>query len=528
MFDYDFIVVGSGFGGSVAGLRLVEKGYRVLMLEKGRSISDSQLPKTNWDLKRWMWLPRFGCRGFFKMTIMRHITVLSGVAVGGGSLTYAAVLPIPPDKFFQSGEWKGLEDWKSELAPHYVTARRMLGAARNPKLAEADLVLREVARKRGREQAYEATEVGVYFGEPGVSAPDPYFSGQGPERRGCIHCGGCMLGCGRGAKNTLVMNYLHLARNKGLTLRADCEVTAVRALPNGGYRVEALEGARSFGRKRVVFTSERVILAGGVLGTVELLLAMKDDPNGLPKLSSLVGHGVRTNSESFIGVVTPRKDVDFSRGLAIGSIYHSGENEYAQPVRYSDGSGFFRLLVLPHVPGERTGERLVRLAAIFLRHPLKILRAYTVSNMARKMLILMTMRTEEGTLRFKRAWHGGLTTQRGEGAAPVASFPSATALGEELSRELGGMPFAIVQETLFNIPTTAHVLGGANMGTSPDTGVIDSRHRVFGYDGLYVLDGSAISANPGVNPSLTITAMAERAMAFIPSRDVDAAPSPAH
>lgn len=327
-----------------------------------------------------------------------------------------------------------------------------------------------------------------------------------------------MLGCPFNAKNTLDKNYLHLARAKGLVVRADTEVTAVRALPGGGYRIEALEGARLFGRRKLVFTSEQVVLAGGVLGTVDLLLRMKDDPNGLPKLSNRVGRGVRTNSESFIGVITHRRDADLSRGVAIGSIYHCGPGEYVQPVRYSDGSGFFRLLALPHVPGEKTAERLARLVAILARHPFRVARALTVANMARKMSILMYMRTEEGTLRLVRAWHGGLTSRREEGAAPVASFPAATKLAEEAAEVLDGMPFSLVQETLFNIPTTAHVLGGANMGASSETGVIDRNHRVFGYDGLYVMDGSAVSANPGVNPSLTITAMAERATSLIPEK----------
>lgn len=520
MFDHDFIIVGSGFGGSVAGLRLTEKGYRVLMLEKGREIATSELPKTNWDLKRWMWLPKLGMRGFFKMTLLPHITVLSGVAVGGGSVTYAAALPTPPAKFFTAGSWACLGDWQRDLEPHYTTARRMLGVSRNTLLAEADLALQEVARQRGELHKFEATEVGVYFGEAGKRVPDPFFGGEGPERAGCTHCGGCMLGCRFGAKNTLDKNYLHLARARGLELRAETEVTAVRPLPGGGYRVEALEGGSLFGRRKVSFTSRQVVLAGGVLGTVDLLLRMKADPAGLPNLSERVGRDVRTNSEAFIGVITRNPNADLSRGVAIGSIYHCGENEYVQPVRYNDGSGFFRLLALPHVTGEKMPERIARLIGIVLRHPIKTLRALTVSNMARKMSILMYMRTEEGTLRLSRAWHGGLTSRREEGAAPVASFPAATKLAEEVSDVLDGMPFALVQETLFNIPTTAHVLGGASMGKDRDTGVIDREHRVFGYDGLYVLDGSAISANPGVNPSLTITAMAERAMSFIPVKPV--------
>jgi cholesterol oxidase len=519
-FDYDFIIVGSGFGGSVAGLRLVEKGYRVLMLEQGRELGREDLPKTNWDLRRWMWMPWLGFRGFFKMTILRHATIMSGVAVGGGSITYAATLPMPPATFFQAGNWAGLADWQEELGPHYATARRMLGVAQNPRLGQADEALARVAERRGQMSLFHPTEVGIHFGKPGQTVPDPYFGGKGPERTGCIHCGGCMLGCLHGAKNTLDKNYLHLARALGLQLWAETQVTAVRALPGGGYQVEGRRGLVPWERKPIAVTSKQVILSAGVLGTVELLLRMRADPNGLPKLSDNVGRHARTNSESFIGVISRRRDADLSRGVAIGSIYHCAPNESVEPVRYSDGSGFFRMLMAPHVEGNTVLERLARLVAICVRHPLQVLRAYTAPRMARRMSILMYMRTIEGTLRLVRSIWGGLTTRRETGPAPVASFAAATALAREASDVLDGIPFALVHETLFNIPTTAHILGGAVMGKDPTTGVIDTEQRVFGYEGLYVMDGSAMSANPGVNPSLSILAMAERAVSKIPAKPV--------
>lgn len=516
--DYDFVVVGSGFGGSVAGLRLVEKGYRVLMLEQGRELREGDLPQTNWDLRRWMWMPWVGLRGFFKMTILRHATILSGVGVGGGSTTYAATLPLPPDSFFQAGNWAGLADWQEELRPHYATARSMLGVAQNPRLGEADQALAQVAERRGEKQLFAPTEVGIYFGKSGRTVPDPYFGGRGPERTGCIHCGGCMLGCRHGAKNTLDKNYLHLARAQGLELLAETRVTAVRALRGGGYQVEGRRGIGLGGQELLRVTSKNVILAAGVLGTVELLLRMKGDAEGLPLLSDCVGRYARTNSESFIGVISRKPEADLSRGVAIGSIYHTAPNESVEPVRYSDGSGFFRMLMAPHVEGDSTLQRLARLVAICFRHPLQVWRAYTVPNMARRMSILMYMRTIEGTLRLVLSKWGGLTTRRETGPAPVASFAAASGLAREASQVLDGFPFALVHETLFNIPTTAHILGGAVMGEDATTGVIDTEHRVFGYEGLYVMDGAAMSANPGVNPSLSILAMAERAMSKIPNK----------
>jgi len=522
MFDYDFVIVGSGFGGSAAGLRLVEKGYRVLMLEKGREFSAADLPRSNWNLRRWMWLPLLGLRGIFQLTIFRHMTVMSGVGVGGGSLTYGAALPVPPRAFFEAGNWQGLADWCAELAPHYAAARRMLGVTPAKFAGQFDQALAEVARRRGESDQFSANEVGIYFGAPGKRVPDPYFGGEGPERSGCIGCGGCMLGCPFGAKNTLDKNYLHLARARGLELESETEVSAVRALDGGGYRVEARQG-RGLRRRARSVTARHVVLAAGVLGTIRLLLRMRADPRGLPRLSEHVGRHVRTNSESFIGVVSRKRDADMSSGVAIGSIYHCAPNEHVQPVRYRSGSGFFRLLMFPHVPGLHAAERLARLLTIFVLHPLQILRAFTAWNMARKMAILMYMRTEEGTLRFESAWHGGLTTRREEGSPPVASFPAATRLANEMCDVLDGFPMAFIQETLFNIPTTAHVLGGAVMGRDVGSGVIDADQRVFGYDGLFVMDGSAVSSNPGVNPSLTITAMAERALAKIPAKAAIAA-----
>jgi cholesterol oxidase len=519
---WDFVVVGSGFGGSVSALRLVEKGYRVLLLEKGRRLGAGDFPKTNWDLRRWMWMPWFGFRGLFKMTFFRHVTVLSGVGVGGGSLVYANTLPIPERGFFEAPSWSHLADWHGELAPHYRTARQMLGATENPLRGVPDDILAEVARETGR--PHTPTTVAVFFGKPGVTVADPYFGGRGPARTGCTACGGCMLGCRVGAKNTLDKNYLFLAERQGLTLLPDAEVTWVRPDAAGGYEITVKRGASLWGRRSVRVRTRSVIFAGGVLGTVPLLLRLREDPDGLPALSERLGHFVRTNSESLIGVVTPDARRDLSRGIAISSIMHTDAHSSLEPVRYPAGSGFFRILGVPHVRGKSLPERLARLVGAAVRHPLRLLRVLLVRDWAKQTLILLYMRALEGHLRMRlgrsltTAFALGPVTTVEEGAAPTASIPEATALAERVADKLGGIPMSIVNETLLDIPTTAHILGGCTMGDNDAEGVIDAQHRVFNYDGLYVIDGSAISANPGVNPSLTITALAERAMTFIPPK----------
>jgi cholesterol oxidase len=514
--EYDFIIIGSGFGGSTAALRLVDKGYRVLMLEKGSELKGKDFPKTNWDLRRYMWAPLVGFRGLFKMTFFRHVTILSGVGVGGGSLGYASTHPVPKDPFFESPSWAHLADWKTELAEHYDEAKRMLGVTPTPMLTPPDTILKKMAADNGHPEAFHSTDVAIYFGEPGKTTPDPFFDGDGPSRTGCIQCGGCMLGCRHNAKNTLDKNYLYLARKRGLELQADTEVTKVRPREGGGYRLEAKQGKGWF-RKTVQFEAERVIVAGGVLGSVKLLLEQKDDPTCLPKLSAQLGKGVRTNSEALIGVVS-HKPEDLSEGIAIGSIYETDAVSHLEPVRYSKGSGLFRILVAPHVGGTNPFIRIAKLLGICLRSPWQVIKAFTVRSFAQQTAILLYMRTTDGTLRLRRSWWGGMGTAPDEGELPTASIPEATALAHQFAGEVDGMPFSLVTETLFNIPTTAHILGGCCMGDSIDSGVIDANHEVHGYPGLYVMDGASISANPGVNPSLTITALTERAVAKFPRK----------
>lgn len=520
---YDAVVIGSGFGGSVSALRLTEKGYRVLVLEKGRRFAKEDFPKTNWDLRRWLWKPELSMHGIFKMTFFEHVTIFSGVGVGGGSLVYANTLPLPRGEFFRTGSWAGLRDWQDELAPFYATAKRMLGAAPNPRLMPGDEILRDVAVEMGRAEHFGPTDVAVFFGTPGKAVPDPYFDGAGPERTGCIYCGACMTGCRVGAKNTLDTNYLYLAERRGLKIAAETEATAIRPRGGGGYSVEATSG---LGRRKAkqVFTADRVVCAGGVLGTLDLLLKMRDDPGGLPDLSPRLGEMVRTNSESLIAVITNRRDVDLSKGVAIGSILHTDEHSHVEPVRYGAGSGFFRLLLAPHAPGDGVLERLGRAFATMVRSPVRTLRAALVPDLAKFSQILLYMRSLDGTLNLRRrrglytGFQQGLATELAPGAvAPKAFIPEASEIAERFAKRLDGTLVNMITETVQGIPSTAHILGGACIGATREDGVIDGRHEVFGYPGLMVVDGAAVSANPGVNPSLTITALAERAMSLIPA-----------
>jgi cholesterol oxidase len=521
---HDVVVIGSGFGGSVSALRLAEKGYRVLVIEKGKRFGKDDFPKTNWDLRRWLWMPQLGLAGIFQMSFFEHVTVLHGVGVGGGSLVYANTLPTPKESFFRARSWAHLADWQKELEPHYATARRMLGAAPNPRMTLGDRVLKEIAREMGREDQFHTTDVAVYFGQPGQTVKDPYFGGAGPDRSGCTFCGACMTGCRHGAKNTLDQNYLFLAEKLGVRVEPETEVTAVRARDGGGY---AIETRRSLGKGdgARTYTADQVIFAGGVLGTVPLLLKMRDDPGGLPRLSPRLGDAVRTNSEALLGVLTPDDDKDFSEGVAITSILHTDEHSHIEPVRYGRGSGFFRTLALPHSPGPTVAARLAGAVRGFFKDPLLWIRALTVRDFSRHSQVLLYMRTLEGTLSLRlgrSAWTGfrkGLVSILDDpAAAPSAFIAEATDLAKRFAKKVHGVSMSMLTETMLGVPSTAHILGGCCIGGDAGQGVIDIQHRVFGYPGLYVVDGSAVSANPGVNPSLTITAMAERAMAFIPAK----------
>lgn len=514
--DYDYIIIGSGFGGSVAALRLSEKGYKILVIEKGKWYHAEDFPKSNWNLKRWLWLPLLRFFGFFKITFFKHVGILSGVGVGGGSLVYANTLPIPKKEFFNAESWSHLTDWEAELKPYYETARNMLGVVRNPRMEYGDEILKEIADELNKPDRFELTDVAVFFGEPDKTVPDPYFKGEGPERTGCNFCGGCMVGCRYNAKNTLDKNYLYLAIKNGAKIKAESEVINVEQInEETGYKVTWQSSTKIF-KQTGSFNCKGVVFAGGVLGTIPLLLKMKK--SSLPKLSDKVGSHIRTNSESLLGITSPKSKKKFSEGIAISSILHTDEYSHLEPVRYPSGSGFWRLQVVPMLGGRNLFVRFIKTVYEIIRHPIKWSRLYFVRDWASKTQILLYMRTISSTLKFVPG-RFRMKSKLEDGPAPTAFIKESRELAKRFAEKSGGVPGALLTETIFGIPTTAHILGGAVMGKDANEGVIDKDNKVFGYENMYVCDGSMISANPGVNPSLTITAISERAMSKIPTKN---------
>ncbi|MCP4442975.1 MAG: GMC family oxidoreductase [Aureispira sp.] len=517
--EYDYVIIGSGFGGSVSALRLSEKGYKVLVIEKGKRLEAADFPKSNWNLRKWMWLPFAKCFGLFKLTFFRHVGVVSGVGVGGGSLVYANTLPIPKEAFFKTGSWSDLADWEGELKPYYAIAKQMLGATPNPHLQRGDKALQELAKQIGKEEHFEPTEVAIYFGKPDETVPDPYFGGKGPERTGCTQCGACMIGCPNGSKNTLDKNYLYLAEGLGAKIKPESLVYDV--VPHGkngeeGYTIKYKKSTKYFGKKGSI-KAKSVIFAGGVLGTVKLLLKLKR--NSLKNLSDQVGADVRTNSESLVGVTAYGRDKSFSEGIAIGSILHTDEHSHLEPVRYSSGNGFWRIFMTPMVKGGNVFVRIARMFGDYFRHPIKNLKVFFTDDWSKRTQILLFMQSIDTTLKFRRNWFGGMGSRKDKGKAPTAFIPEAQELAHKFSDIVDGKPMVMSTETLLGIPTTAHILGGAVMGKSKKEGVIDHNNFVFGYENMMVCDGSMISANPGVNPSLSITAISEYAMSKIPEKE---------
>ncbi|WP_299682461.1 GMC oxidoreductase [uncultured Tenacibaculum sp.] len=518
---YDYVIIGSGFGGSVSALRLAQKGYSVLVIEKGKWFKPKDFPKTNWNLKKWLWEPRLRLFGFFKMTYLNHVSILSGVGVGGGSLTYANTLPIPKKEFFTSGSWNGLKDWETELAPHYKEAYRMLGAEENPYFGPADHLIKDLSKDLAREKHFSTTKVAVHFGKPGEKVKDPYFNGEGPDRAACNYCGACMTGCRFNAKNTLDKNYLYFAQKLGVDIIAEHEVLDVLPKNNvngkSGYEIHFKKSTSTFSKTKKVEVNG-VVFSGGVLGTVPLLLKLKQKKS-LPNLSEMVGGNIRTNNESLLLLTsTEKKSKDYSKGIAIGSILHIDKNSHLEPVRYGKGSGFFRTLTIPSVQHKYAIVRILGVFGVLFKSPVQLFQTIFTKAYSKRTTVLLFMQTLDSTLRLKLGKVTQLKTEKESNEAPSGFIPEASKLAKILGQKVKAIPFSNFADVLLGTPTTAHILGGAVMGETKEEGVIDKNNKVFGYENMYVCDGAMISANPGVNPSLSITAISELAMSKIPNK----------
>ncbi|MBW4716040.1 GMC family oxidoreductase [Saccharothrix obliqua] len=528
--DYDVVVVGSGFGGSVAALRLTEKGYRVAVVEAGRRFADDEFAKTSWDLRRYLWAPALGCYGIQRIHALRDVVVLAGAGVGGGSLVYANTLYRPLKPFYADRQWAHITDWEAELAPYYDQASRVLGVVENPTTTPSDEVMRRVAEDMGVADTYHPTPVGVFFGEPGRVAEDPYFGGAGPHRTGCVECGACMTGCRVGAKNTLVKNYLYLAERHGAAVLPLTTVTDLRQAADGTWVVGTRRTGAKFRAGRHTITAGQVVLAAGTWGTQQLLHRMKAE-GALPRLSARLGELTRTNSESIIGAgrTTVDEDRDFSRGVAITSSIHPDDRTHIEPVRYGKGSNAMGLLQTLATDGGRSTPRLVQFLRQAVRHPVRFARVLSVRRWSERTVILLVMQSLDNsitTYRRRGPFGWRLTSRQGHGEPNPSFIPAGHRANLLAAEHIGGVAGGTWGE-LFDIPLTAHLIGGCPIGSDAGSGVIDPYHRVFGYPNLSVVDGSAISANLGVNPSLTIAAQAERAFALWPNKgEVDGRPAP--
>ena len=528
--DYDVIVIGSGFGGSVAALRLTEKGYRVAVIEAGRRFSDEELAKTTWDVRRFLWAPALRCFGIQRIHPLKDVVVTAGAGVGGGSLVYAAALFRPGDAFYRDPQWAHITDWKAELSPHYDQAGRMLGVATNPYVAPTDAAMRKVAADMGVGDTFEPAPLGVYFGAPGTTDADPFFGGAGPSRTGCTQCGSCMSGCRVGAKNTLLKNYLYLAEGIGATVVPLTTVDAVRPRPDGSFVIDTHRTGTRSRRHRRSLSANQVVVAAGTWGTQRLLHKMRDEAV-LPDLSPRLGELTRTNSENIIGVSRTSLDpeIDFTKGVAVSSSFYPDEHTHIQSVRYGKGSNALSLLQTVATDGSLPTSRLGQAVRTIARHPLTWLKVINPRRWSERTLLLLVMQSIDNSIttfteptRFGRR---KFTSKQGHGEPNPTFIPAGHEANLSTAKHIGGVPGGSWGE-VFGMPMTAHFLGGATIGTSADDGVIDPYHRVFNYPGLSIVDGAAISANLGVNPSLTITAQAERAFSIWPNKG-DADPRPA-
>jgi|JFJP01.1.fsa_nt_gi cholesterol oxidase len=517
---YDYVIIGSGFGGSVSALRLIEKGYSVLVLEKGKRFADNDFAKTNWQYWKYIWMPAIRAYGILQISILKGVMVLHGAGVGGGSLGYANVLEIPTDETFATPAWNQTGKWGELLKEHYATAQKMLGAARNPQLWKADDVLKQMAEERGMAHTFRATDVGAYFGEAGVTVPDPFFDGKGPKRAGCQQCGGCMVGCRYNAKNTLPKNYLYFAEKYGAEVISEMTVTDVRpsTFDRSRYEVTYQSSTSLFKQKKTIHANN-VIFSGGVMGTMKLLLNLRDVKKSLPKLSPRLGHMVRTNSEALLGSVARKSDINYSEGVSISSIYNHDEITRIEPVRYPNGSSLMRFITAPLIDTDvSVPMRLMKYFWWIFTHPIDFLKALVLPGWAHNVTILLVMQHADNRMRFRSGrsfftlFRTGMVADEEPGYEIGAQVKGSHELTRDFAARTNGIPLGSIGENLLGLPTTAHILGGAPIGQNADEGVVNENFAVHNYEGLYIIDGSIMPANPGVNPSLTITALAEYAM----------------
>lgn len=527
---YDYVIIGSGFGGSVSAMRLAEKGYSVLVLERGKRYDDLDFPKSNWNIFKSLWLPFLRCFGTWELTFLNGAVALRSSGVGGGSLMYANVLMEPDDRLFAAPSWHHLADWKTILQPHYETAKRMLGVTTNPRLWKADEICKQIAIERGTAETFRPTEVGVFFGNENETVPDPYFNGTGPARAGCNFCGGCMVGCRYNAKNTLPKNYLYFAEKQGVQILPEVSVRDIRPLAGkqqdeARYEVEYHKTTTWIPQSGKVIRARNVILAAGALGTLSLLFRCREQIRSLPRISNRLGFNVRTNSENLQGAGSREKEIDYSKGIAITSIFKADKVTNIEPVRFSDGSSLLRNITAPLVDGQTIPERFLRTLWVIIRHPIDFLYARFFSRWARHTTILLMMQPVEEILRvrlgrnFFTLFRKGVMFHTEEGVHLPKAPAISNAITRQFAQKTNGFPMSSFMDSLFNFPITAHFMGGVPLGRDEKEGVVDVDFQVHNYPGLFVVDGSIMPGNPGVNPSLTITALAEYAMSHIPAKD---------
>lgn len=527
-FDYDYIIIGSGFGGSVSALRLAEKGYSVCVLEMGKRFRPEDFPKTSWNLKKFLWLPELLCHGFQQITALKDVLVFHGAGVGGGSLVYANTLPMPPDEVFKDARWPTNEDWKAKLAPYYDLAYFMLGAEKAKEIFNSDFLLKEICEELGRGDTFKKHQVAIHFGTPGKIVPDPYFGGEGPERTGCTLCGRCMTGCQDGGKNTLDKNYLYLAEKRGCVIHPETKVVDIRPITGGGYELDTVRSTSVFNRRPRTFRARGVVLSASVLGSVKLLFECKQR-GSLSKISDALGDYTRTNSEALLGVTAKGYDQDYSKGIAITSGGWPDAQTHIELVRYGKGQDFMGVN-FSHLTGAGAPwPRWLRWLGNFVRHPVRVFRANYPFGWAVRTAVLLVMQPLDNKMKLVHRRRLGKYVMNSELDADkkVPTYiPLANEIAEKLAEKMNGTPQSMLLEVLGDTSSTAHILGGATMGRDATDGVCDASGRVFGYDNFFIADGSIVPANLGVNPALTITALSEYVMSGIPDKP-DGTPQPA-